>query len=118
MSKAKLDQVFNLNNSDEVFSFMKDYAHKNQDLSAALIRHFLPDSIDPDSLRVEVRNIIFAVDESGHRWGPSLSESKSPTLESRKSLTKEEEKDIKLRRRVNLFRDSRPRWRKCTAREK
>lgn len=47
-----------------------------------------------------------------------LSESKSPTLESRKSLTKEEEKEIKLRRRVNLFRDSRPRWRKCTAREK
>ena len=72
MSKAKLDQVFNLNNSDEVFSFMKDYAYKNQDLSEALIRHFLPDSIDPDSLRVEVRNIIFAVDESGHRWGPSL----------------------------------------------
>ena len=31
---------------------------------------------------------------------------------------KEEEKEIKLRRRVNLFRDSRPRWRKCTAREK
>ena len=72
MNKAKLDQVFNLNNSDEVFSFMKDYAYKNQDLSEALIRHFLPDSIDPDSLRVEVRNIIFAVDESGHRWGPSL----------------------------------------------
>lgn len=69
MSKAKLDQVFNLNNSDEVFSFMKDYAYKNQDLSEALIRHFLPDSIDPDSLRAEVRNIIFAVDESGHRWG-------------------------------------------------
>lgn len=72
MSKAKLDQVFNLNNSDEVFSFLKDYAYKNQDLSEALIQHFLPDSIDPDSLRVEVRNIIFAVDESGHRWGPSL----------------------------------------------
>ena len=72
MSKAKLDQVFNLNNSDEVFSFMKDYAYKNQDLREALIRHFLPESIDPDSLRVEVRNIIFAVDESGHRWGPSL----------------------------------------------
>ena len=31
MNKAKLDQVFNLNSSDEVFSFMKDYAHKNQD---------------------------------------------------------------------------------------
>lgn len=72
MNKAKLDQVFNLNNSDEVFSFMKDYAYKNQDLSAALIRHFLPDDIDLDSLRAEVRNIIFAVDESGHRWGPSL----------------------------------------------
>ena len=25
MNKTKLDQVFNLNNSDEVFSFMKDY---------------------------------------------------------------------------------------------
>ena len=97
---------------------MKDYAYKNQDLSAALIRHFFPDDIDLDALRDEVRNIIFSVDESGHRWGPSLSESKSPTLESRKSLTKEEEKEIKLRRRVNLFRDSRPRWRKCTAREK
>ena len=72
MNKAKLDQVFSLNSSDEVFSFMKDYAYKNQDLSEALIRHFLPDSIDQDSLRVEVRNIIFAVDESGHRWGPSL----------------------------------------------
>ena len=72
MNKAKLDQVFSLNSSDEVFSFMKDYAYKNQDLSAALIRHFLPDDIDLDSLRAEVRNIIFAVDESGHRWGPSL----------------------------------------------
>lgn len=40
MNKAKLDQVFSLNSSDEVFSFMKDYAYKNQDLSAALIRHF------------------------------------------------------------------------------
>ncbi len=58
MNKAKLDQVFNLNNSDEVFSFMKDYAYKNQDLSEALIRHFLPDSIDPDSLRVEVRHTL------------------------------------------------------------
>ena len=45
MNKAKLDQVFSLNSSDEVFSFMKDYAYKNQDLSAALIRHFLPDDI-------------------------------------------------------------------------
>ena len=34
------EQVFNLNSSDEVFSLMKDYAYKNQDLSAALIRHF------------------------------------------------------------------------------
>lgn len=72
MNKAKLDQVFNLNNSDEIFSFMKDYAHKNQDLSAALIRHFLPDDIDLDALRDEVRNIIFSVEESGDRWGPSL----------------------------------------------
>lgn len=51
---------------------MKDYAYKNQDLSAALIRHFFPDDIDLDSLRNEVRNIIFSVDESGDRWGPSL----------------------------------------------
>ena len=72
MNKAKLDQVFNLNSSDEVFSFMKDYAYKNQDLSAALIRHFLPDDIDLDSLRAEVKNIIFSVEESGDRWGPSL----------------------------------------------
>ena len=72
MNKAKLDQVFNLNNSDEIFSFMKDYAYKNQDLSDALIRHFLPDDIDLDSLRDEVRNIIYSVDESGDRWGPSL----------------------------------------------
>ena len=72
MNKAKLDQVFSLNSSDEVFSFMKDYAYKNQDLSDALIRHFLPDDIDLDSLRNEVRNIIFSVDESGDRWGPSL----------------------------------------------
>ena len=72
MNKTKLDQVFNLNNSDEVFSFMKDYAYKNQDLSAALIRHFLPDDIDLDSLRAEVRNIIFSVEESGDRWGPAF----------------------------------------------
>ena len=72
MNKAKLDQVFSLNSSDEVFSFMKDYAYKNQDLSDALIRHFLPDDIDLDSLRNEVWNIIFSVDESGDRWGPSL----------------------------------------------
>lgn len=72
MNKAKLDQVFNLNSSDEVFSFMKDYAHKNQDLSAALIRHFLPDDIDLDSLRDEVRNIIFSVDEREHGWGPAF----------------------------------------------
>lgn len=72
MNKAKLDQVFSLNSSDEVFSFMKDYAYKNQDLSDALIRHFLPDDIDLDSLRAEVRNIIFYVEESGDRWGPSL----------------------------------------------
>lgn len=72
MNKAKLDQVFNLNNSDEVFSFMKDYAYKNQDLSEELIRHFLPDDIDLDSLRAEVKNIIFSVEESGDKWGPSL----------------------------------------------
>ena len=69
MNKAKLDQVFNLNSSDEVFSFMKDYAHKNQDLSAALIRHFFPDDIDLDALRDEVRNIIFSVDEREYGWG-------------------------------------------------
>ena len=34
---------------------------------------------------------------------PLLPESKSPMLESHKSLT-EEEKEIELRRRVNLFR--------------
>ncbi len=72
MNKAKLDQVFNLNNSDEVFSFMKDYAHKNQDLSAALIRHFLPDDIDLDSLRDEVRNIIFSVEEREYGRGPAF----------------------------------------------
>lgn len=72
MNKTELDQVFNLNNSDEVFSFMKDYAYKNQDLSAALIRHFLPDDIDLDSLRAEVRNIIFSVDEREHGWGPAF----------------------------------------------
>ena len=69
MNKAKLDQVFSLNSSDEVFSFMKDYAYKNKDLSDALIRHFLPDDIDLDALRDEVRNIIFSVEESGDRWG-------------------------------------------------
>ena len=37
------------------------------------------------------------------RYEPLLPESKSPTLESHKSLT-EEEKEIELRRRVNLFR--------------
>ena len=68
MNKAKLDQVFSLNSSDEIFSFMKDYAYKNQDLSAALIRHFFPDDIDLDALRDEVRNIIFSVDESGENW--------------------------------------------------
>ena len=72
MDKAKLDQVFNLNNSDEIFSFMKDCAYKNQDLSEELILHFLPDDIDLDSLRAEVRNIIFSVDEREHGWGPSL----------------------------------------------
>lgn len=51
---------------------MKDYAYKNQDLSAALIRHFLPDDIDLDSLRAEVRNIIFSVDEREHGWGPAF----------------------------------------------
>ena len=61
MNEAKLDQVFNLNSSDEVFSFMKDYAHKNQDLSAALIRHFFPDDIDLDALRDEVRISSFSL---------------------------------------------------------
>lgn len=37
------------------------------------------------------------------QYEPLLPESKSPTLESHKSLT-EEEKEIELRRRVNLFR--------------
>ena len=72
MNKAKLDQVFSLNSSDEVFSFMKDYAYKNQDLSDALIRHFLPDDIDLDSLRAEVRNIIFSVDEREYGRGPAF----------------------------------------------
>ena len=48
---------------------MKDYAHKNQDLSVALIRHFFPDDIDLDALRDEVRNIIFSVDEREYGWG-------------------------------------------------
>lgn len=72
MNKAKLNQVFNLSNRDEVFSFMKDCAYRNQDLGEALIRHFLPDSVDLDSLRTEVRNIIFSVDGSEYRWGPTL----------------------------------------------
>lgn len=72
MNKAKLDHVFYLNDMDVVFSFMKDYAYKSQDLSEALIRHFLPDNIDLEALRTEVRNIIYSVDESRLRWGPSL----------------------------------------------
>ena len=72
MNKTKLDQVFHLNDMDVVFSFMKDYAYKSQDLSEALIQHFFPDNIDLEALRAEVRNIIFSVDESGLRWGPSL----------------------------------------------
>ena len=72
MNKAKLNQVFNLSNRDEVFSFMKDCAYRNQDLGEALIRHFLPDNVDLDSLRTEVRNIIFSVDGSEYRWGPTL----------------------------------------------
>ena len=73
-----------------------------------------------DNQRLRKRIIELEQENARHKWldEPLLSESKSPTLESRNSLTKEEEKKIKLRRRVNLFRDSRPRWRKCTAREK
>lgn len=72
-----------------------------------------------DNQRLRKRIIELEQENARHKRldEPLLSESKSPTLESRKSLTKEE-KEIKLRRRVNLFRDSRPRWRKCTAREK
>lgn len=72
MNKAKLDHVFYLNDMDVVFSFIKDYAYKSQDLSEALIQHFFPDNIDLEALRAEVRNIIYSVDESGLRWGPSL----------------------------------------------
>ena len=73
-----------------------------------------------DNQRLRKRIIELEQENARHKRldEPLLSESKSPTLESRNSLTKEEEKEIKLRRRVNLFRDSRPRWRKCTAREK
>ena len=74
MNKAKLNQVFNLSNRDEVFSFMKDCAYRNQDLGEALIRHFLPDSVDLDSLRTEVRNIIFSVDGSEYRYGFAVGE--------------------------------------------
>lgn len=72
MDKTKLDQVFNLNEDGDIFSFMKDYAYKNQALGTALIKHFLPDRIDLDSLRDEVQDIFFSVDESGYKWGPSL----------------------------------------------
>ena len=73
-----------------------------------------------DNQRLRKRIIELEQENARHKRldEPLLSESESPTLESRNSLTKEEEKEIKLRRRVNLFRDSRPRWRKCTAREK
>ena len=72
-----------------------------------------------DNQRLRKRIIELEQENARHKRldEPLLSESKPPTLESRKSLTKEE-KELKLRRRVNLFRDSRPRWRKCTAREK
>ena len=70
--KTRLDQVFNLNESGDIFSFMKDYAYKNQALRTALIKRFLPDRIDIDSLREEVQDIFFSVDESGYKWGPSL----------------------------------------------
>jgi len=30
VDKTRLDQVFNLNESSDIFSFMKDYAYKNQ----------------------------------------------------------------------------------------
>lgn len=40
--KTRLDQVFNLNESGDIFSFMKDYAYKNQALGTALIKRFLP----------------------------------------------------------------------------
>lgn len=54
VDKTRLDQVFNLNESGDIFSFMKDYAYKNQALGTALIKRFLPDRIDIDSLREEV----------------------------------------------------------------
>lgn len=72
VDKTRLDQVFNLNESGDIFSFMKDYAYKNQALGTALIKRFLPDRIDIDSLREEVQDIFFSVDESGYKWGPSL----------------------------------------------
>ena len=72
MDKTKLDKVFSLHENSDVYSFMKDYAYKNQALAAALVRHFLPDKIDVDALRNEVQDIFFSVDESGYRWGPSL----------------------------------------------
>lgn len=42
LDKTRLDQVFNLNESGDIFSFMKDYAYKNQALGTALIKRFLP----------------------------------------------------------------------------
>lgn len=72
MDNTKLDKVFSLHENSDVYSFMKDYAYKNQALAAALVRHFLPDKIDVDALRNEVQDIFFSVDESGYRWGPSL----------------------------------------------
>lgn len=58
MDKTKLDKVFSLHENSDVYSFMKDYAYKNQALAAALVRHFLPDKIDVDALRNEVQDMM------------------------------------------------------------
>lgn len=61
-----------------------------------------------DNQRLRKRIIELEQENARHKRldEPLLSEPKSPTLESRKSLTKEEEKEFELRRMVNLFRFS------------
>ena len=72
MENNKLDHVFQLTEENELFSFLKDYAYQNKDLADALLRRFLPNDINLEALREEVRSILWSIDESGYRWGPSL----------------------------------------------
>lgn len=72
INKNLLDQVFCLSDKDDVFSFLKDYAYRDVGLGATLVRHFLPDEVDVVSLRTEVQSILWSVEESGLRWGPSM----------------------------------------------